>query len=212
MSVAEVSDALGVGEALGVVLVEAVGVGNAFSSELELFPFAQTIKPRRIIPTATAKMTRPDAPGFFSAVDTTAPEEEGTVGIITGAGAGVETISTRALRGAGIGASGITIVSAPFFEAILFVAFFAMAFLGALDVAFFGAAFFFVVFFTALFLTAVLLTTDFLDALDVAFFGADFLTVFFAAALLATDFLAVAFFTATVTPQVAVRTIGNAHL
>ena len=60
------------------------------------------------------------------------------------------------------------------------------------------------------FLTVVFLAVVFLVvvALEAAFFGADF----FAVAFLATDFLAVVFFTATVTPWVAERTLGNAHL
>ena len=171
----------------------AVGVGEAFTSEFVLCPFAQTITPKRMIPTATAKTTRPEAPGFFPGAGTIPALAGGVAEVVevAKAGAGVETISTRPLRWAAIGASGITNASTLLFAAVLFTAFFA-------------------VFFTALFLTALFLTVAFLAvvALGAVFFRVNF----FAAAFLATDFLAVAFFTATVTPWVAVRTLGNAHL
>jgi len=97
--VAAVSEALGVGEALPVGVADAVGVGDGFASEFELFPFAQTINPRRIIPTTTANITRPEAPGFFSdaGVNPALAEATGGVVAVTKAGAGVDTISTRAL-------------------------------------------------------------------------------------------------------------------
>lgn len=163
-----------------------------------------------MIPTTTAKTTLPEAPGFFSwagAIPLVAGEAG--VGTMTGmAGVGVETISTRALREAGIGASGITIVSVALLGATLLeAAFLAAAFFGALD-----ATFFLVAFLTADFFTTDFFTADFFTALFFAavFFG--FAADFFAVAFFATDFLAVAFFTATVTPRVAVRTLGSAHV
>jgi hypothetical protein len=70
VSTADVSDALGVGDGLSVApdlgVVEADAVGVAFATGFELFPFAQTIKPRMTIPTTTAKTTRPEAPVFLT--------------------------------------------------------------------------------------------------------------------------------------------------
>lgn len=100
--VAAVSVALGVGEAesVGVADAVAVGVGLALTSLFELFPFAQTIRPSKMIPTTTANITRPEAPGFFCATGRiSAPTGGGVVGGVdaTEMGAGVLTISTRAL-------------------------------------------------------------------------------------------------------------------
>lgn len=105
--VADVSVALGVGEAVsvGVEVADAVavGIGDALSSLFELFPFAHTIKPRIIIPTITANITRPEAPGFFSATGRISAMTGVVGGNVEGVdatemGAGVVTISTRALR------------------------------------------------------------------------------------------------------------------
>ena len=102
--VAEVSVALGVGEAesVGVAEAVAVGVGDGFALEFELFPFVQTIKPRRMIPTTTANITRPDAPGFFSGTGRISELTGGGGGVVDGVdaiemGTGVVTIATRAL-------------------------------------------------------------------------------------------------------------------
>ena len=221
------SEGVGVGVALGVVVAEGDVVGLV--AEFELCPLAHTINPRRIIPTTTANITLFEAPGFCGCEAGAGATGAGATGVRIGVGAtaiGVETISTRALREARMGASGITIASATFLVVALDLAPFDVV---ALDLAFFGAAFLVALFFTADFFTALFLTADFFTALFFAgAFLATFLTVValdvgaFGAAFFATDFLtalffagaflAVAFFTATVTPWVAVRTIGNAHV
>ena len=202
---ADVSSGVAEVEGSAVIVVDVEGFTASSSEFLPDLP--HTMATKMMIPTATANITRLEGPEVLGAGLV-------VIGAITGAGAGVETTSTRDGR-ATTGASGISNFSTCFFEALFFTALF--------FVAVFFAAVFFTGFFAVAFLATAFLATAFLAAgfttdFFATFLAGAFLAVAFftglAAAFLATDFFATAFFagffalaflTATLTPWVAQR-------
>ena len=193
------ADSVGVADAS----VDSVAIGAGAASSSFEDDCDQTTKASSAIPTITAITTRLDAP---------------CCGLAAGAGVAGRTGATgAAARGADevTGTAGTLTVAAEDLFAAAF--FFATRFLGA---AFLATAFFATLFFATAFLATlfagflaaafliVLLAAGFLAALfflATAFFAAGFLATAFLAGAFFVAFLATFFFTATLTPWVAVR-------
>jgi len=175
------ADSLGVADAdsLGVADAEIDGAGAAASSPFEP-DFDQTIAARMTIPATTRTTTRLEVPCLGLAVGFGAEFEAGATGV---AATGVAKTLTL----------GVTERTDAFLTTRFTAAFLATFFFGA---AFLATAF----------LVALFLTTRFAAAFFATLFFATFLTVRLAGAFLATFLAGLFFFTATITPWIAVRT------